>query len=85
MRFIADHGDKVCRMIACALCTGPVRKLFMRPVVWFLCNCVEHRFQIAAVHKFVSLMGTDPFMPIIRLAERTNPLKVRLSRVAKGG
>lgn len=84
MRFIALHGAKVSRMIACALCVGPVRRLFMRPVSWFVRNCVETRYQVAAAAKFVSLMGTDPFIPIIRLAERTNPMTPRLSRAAKG-
>lgn len=84
MRFIAEHGRKVSRMIACAICTGPLRRLFLRPVSWFIRNCVEQRYQIAAVCKFVSLMGTDPFIPIIRLAERTNPMKLRLSRPMEG-
>ena len=83
MRFIADHGAKICHMIACAICVGPIRRRFLRPVSWFIRNCVEHRYQIGAIHRFVSLMGTDPFTNIIRLAERTNPMKPRLSRKAK--
>lgn len=83
MRFIADHGAKICRMIAYAVCVGPVRRLFLRPVSWFIRNCVEHRYQIEAIRRFVILMGTDPFTNIIRLAERTNPMKPRLSRKAK--
>lgn len=84
MRFIALHGHKISRMIACALCVGPVRRRFLRPVSWFLRNCVEIRYQMAAARKFVSLMGTDPFTDIIRLAERTNPMKPRLSHQHKG-
>jgi len=84
MRFIAEHGSKISRMIAYAICVGPVKRLFLRPVSWFVRNCVEQRYQFAAIRKFVSLMGTDPFMPIIRLAERTNPMKPRLSREAEG-
>ncbi len=83
MRFIAEHGSKLCHMIACAICVGVVRRHFIRPVSWFIRNCVEQRYQIAAVCRFVSLMGTDPFTPIIRLAERTNPMKLRLSRKMK--
>ena len=30
------------------------------------------------------LMGTDPFIPIIRSAERTNPMSLRLSQRKKG-
>lgn len=84
MRFIAMHGDKICRMIACAICVGPVRRLLMRPVAWFIRHCVEWHIQLAAIRKFVSLMGTDPFIPIIRLAQRTNPMKPRLSHKATG-
>ena len=84
MRFIAMHGHKISRMIACAICVGPVRRRFLRPVSWFISNCVEIRYQVAAAHRFVSLMGTDPFISIIRLAERTNPMKPRLSRQTKG-
>lgn len=84
MRFIAMHGHKISRMIACAICVGPVRRWFLRPVSWFVRNCVEIRYQVAAAHRFVSLMGTDPFISIIRLAERTNPMKPRLSRQRKG-
>ncbi len=83
MRFIAEHGAKISRMIACAICVGPIRRLFIRPTTWFIRNCVEHRYQIGAIQRFVSLMGTDPFTNIIRLAERTNPMKPRLSRRAK--
>lgn len=84
MRFIAEHGKKISRMIAYMICIGPVKRLFVRPMSWFIRNCVEQRYQIAAIHKFVSLMGTDPFIPIIRLAERTNPMKLRLSHQEKG-
>lgn len=80
MQFLARHGSKISRMIACAVCVGPIRRLFMRPVSWFIRNCVEQRYQIAAVTRFVSLMGTDPFIDIIRLAERTNPMRLRLSQ-----
>ncbi len=43
-----------------------------------------HDYMLAAMMRFVTLMGTDPFLPIIRLAERTNPMKPRLSRDATG-
>lgn len=84
MRFMAKHGAALCRMIAYTICVGPVRRLFVRSVSWFIRNCVEQHIILAAAQKFVSLMGTDPFIPIIRLAERTNPMKLRLSRAAKG-
>ena len=39
---------------------------------------------VGAIKRFVSLMGTDPFIPIIRSAERTNPMSLRLSQRKKG-
>lgn len=85
MAFMAEHGGKVAAMLADAICVGAVRRLFVRAVAWFVRNCVEHRMLMAAMRKLVSLMSTDPFIPIIRSAERTNPLKPRLSRDAEGG
>ena len=84
MRFIAHHGSKISRMIAYTICVGPLKRMLLRPVSWFIKNCVEIRYQVAAVHRFVSLMGTDPFIDIIRLAEKTNPMRLRLSRQPKG-
>lgn len=80
MRFLADHGDKVCRMIALTL----GRTSFVKPLAWFVRHFIKYEYQMAAVRKFVSLMGTDPFIPIIRSAELTNPLTVRLSQSVKG-
>ena len=84
MRFIAEHGSKVCQMLACAICVGSIKRLFTIPMTWFIKHCIEPRYLFAAIRKFVSLMGTDPFIPIIRSAERTNPMKLRLSRHTKG-
>lgn len=80
MRFLAEHGDKICRMIALTL----GRRAYVRPLTWIVRHFVGYEYQMAAVRKFVSLMGTDPFIPIIRSAERTNPMKLRLSQKRKG-
>ncbi len=80
MRFLADHGGKICRMIALTLGSS----LWVKPLTWFVRHFVRHEYQMAAVRKFVSLMGTDPFMNIIRSAERTNPMKLRLSQGRRG-
>ena len=80
MRFLADHGGKICRMIA--LTIG--RRSLVKPLTWFVRHFVRYEYQMAAVRKFVSLMGTDPFIPIIRSAEKTNPMKLRLSQKRKG-
>lgn len=80
MQFLADNGDKICRMIALTL----GRTVFSKPLTWFVKHFVRYEYQIAAVRKFVSLMGTDPFIPIIKSAEKTNPMKLRLSQKRKG-
>ena len=80
MRFLAEHGGKICRMIALTI----VRRPFVRPLTWFIRHFVKYEHQMGAVRKFVSLMGTDPFIPIIRSAEKTNPMKLRLSQKKKG-
>ena len=80
MRFFVDHGDKICRMIALTIGSTSL----VKPLTWFVRHFVRYEYQMAAVRKFVSLMGTDPFIPIIRSAEKTNPMKLRLSQKKKG-
>lgn len=80
MRFLAEHGNKVCRMIALTL----GRTIYVKPLTWFVRHFVHYKYQIAAVKEFVRLMGTDPFIPIIRSAEKTNPMRLRLSQKKKG-
>lgn len=85
MRFLAEHGKKVSRMLAYTICRGAFsRRFLLWAVSWFLRNFVEQRYLIGTVKRFVSLMGTDPFIPIIRSAERTNPMKLRTSQKKKG-
>ncbi len=84
MAFMAEHGVRISEMVACALCVGSVREHFIRPVAWLLRHCVEHRYLLGAADAFAGMMGTGPFMSIIRLAERTNPLKPRLSQIPEG-
>lgn len=85
MRFLADHGAKIADMIALTICRGPLRRrLLMRPMAWAVRHWMSNEHLLGAMRRFVSLMGTDPFMPIIRSAERTNPMKPRLSQRMKG-
>lgn len=85
MQFMAEHGKNLSLIMAYTVCLGYVsRHLFVRLTAWAIRNFVEYKYQIAAVRKFESLMGTDPFLPIIRSAERTNPMKLRLSQKRKG-
>lgn len=85
MRFIADHGGEVSLMIAYTICRGWwSRHLLVRFVSWIIRNWMENDYLLASMKKFVGLMGTDPFIPIIRSAEVANPMKLRLSQKRKG-
>ena len=85
MAFIAMHGKELSRMIALTICRGWwSRHLLLRPTAWFVRNMMEPEYITGAIKRFVSLMGTDPFIPIIRSAEMTNPMKLRLSQEKKG-
>jgi hypothetical protein len=85
MTFIAEHGEELSRMIAYTICRGWwSRHLLLWPTAWFVRNMMEASYITGAIKRFVSLMGTDPFIPIIRSAEKTNPMTLRLSQKKKG-
>lgn len=84
LRFMAKKGKALSRMVALCICRGVVKRRFIGLASWALRSMVEPRMLVAAVQRFVSLLGTDPFMSIIRSAERTNPMKLRLSQGKKG-
>lgn len=85
MSFIAVHGKAVSRMIAYTLCRGWwSRHLFVGLTAWWVRQFMEPAYMEAAMQNFVLLLGTDPFMSIIRSAERTNPMKLRLSQRKMG-
>ena len=85
MRFIAKHGKCLSRIIAYTVCRGYIsRHLFVGLTAWLVRNFVAYQYQVAATEQFERLMGTGPFMSIIRSAERTNPMKLRLSQKKKG-
>ncbi|MCS2388361.1 hypothetical protein NXV57_11380 [Bacteroides thetaiotaomicron] len=86
MQFLASHGKAVSRMVAYTLCRGPFsRRVLLRPVAWLIRNFMEQRYLVGAIKRFVSLMGTDPFIPIIRSAERTNPMSLETEPKKEGG
>ena len=85
MQFLVNHGKKVSRMLAYMICRGYLaRKFGVWLTSWFIRNFMTHEYQMEVMKKFVTLMGTDPFIPIIRSAEMSNPMKLRLSRRKKG-
>ena len=81
MEFLAKHGKKLSRMIAL---TMPHWWLPTCVLSWLVRRWMKWEYQKAAFEKFVTLMGTASFTPIIRSAEMSNPMKLRLSRKKKG-
>lgn len=81
MAFLAKHGKKLSRMIAL---TMPHWWLPTCVLSWFIRHRMKWEYQKAAFEKFVTLMGTESFTPIIRSAEIANPMKLRLSQGRKG-
>lgn len=86
MQFLARHGKEVSRMVAYTLCRGWLSRRW--PVVplaaWFVRNFMETEYLMGVIKRFISLMGTDPFMSIIKSAERMNPMKLRTSQRKTG-
>ena len=83
--FLVRHGKKLSRMIAYMICRGYFsRTCGVWLVAWFIRNFMTHEYQVEVMKKFISLMGTDPFIPIIRSAELTNPMRLRLSQSTEG-
>lgn len=86
MQFMAAHGKEVSRMIALTLCRGWLSRRWpvIGIVAWAVRNFMEQEMITGVIKRWVSLMGTDPFMIIIKSAERTNPMKLRVSQREKG-
>lgn len=85
MRFLAEHGRRVARMIALTVCRGPLKRRLLVPLLsWAIREWMGQEYLMGAMTRFVALMGTSPFIPIIASAERTNPMTPRTSHVKKG-
>jgi len=81
MRFLARHGRTLSRIIAL---TMERRWLPVWLLSWLVRHWMKWEYQKAAFSQFVLLMGTQSFIPIIRSAGMTNPMKLRLSHGRKG-
>ena len=81
MVFLTKHGKKLSRIIALTMGHWwlPISVLS-----WFVRRFMKWEYQKNAFEQFVTLMGTQSFIPIIRSAELTNPMKLRLSQRKKG-
>ncbi|WP_311378410.1 hypothetical protein [Alloprevotella tannerae] len=82
MRFIAKHGKTISEMVALTMCGKWWKPMWL--VAWILRHCVDNLYLQVAMMKFVLLLGTESFTNIIRSAEMTNPMKLRLSQRKKG-
>jgi hypothetical protein len=85
MKFLAEHGKDIARMMAMAVCCTTSRtRLFGRLLTWIIIHYVEDIYLKAALMNFILLLGTGAFTNIIRSVEMTNPMKLRLSHKRKG-
>ena len=82
MRFIAEHGKTISDMVALTMCGKWWKPVWL--VSWILRHWVDNLYMQVAMMKFVLLLGTESFTNIIRSAEMTNPMKLRLSQKKKG-
>ena len=81
MRFFAEHGRKLSRMIALTMQHWWLPTCVLS---WFIRHYMKWEYQQGAFEKFISLMGTQAFINIIRSAEIANPMKLRLSHGKRG-
>lgn len=82
MCFIAEHGKTISDMVALTMCGKWWKPVWL--VSWILRHWVDNLYMQVAMMKFVLLLGTENFTNIIRSAEMTNPMKLRLSQKKKG-
>ena len=82
MCFIAEHGKTISDMVALTMCGKWWKPVWL--VSWILRHWVDNLYMQVALMKFVLLLGTESFTNIIRSAEMTNPMKLRLSQKKKG-
>lgn len=82
MCFIAEHGKTISDMVALTMCGKWWKPMWL--VSWILRHWVDNLYMQVALMKFVLLLGTESFTNIIRSAEMTNPLQLRLSQKKKG-
>ena len=82
MCFIAEHGKTISDMVALTMCGKWWKPVWL--VSWILRHWVDNLYMQVALMKFVLLLGTESFTNIIRSAEMTNPMMLRLSQKKKG-
>lgn len=85
MEFLDKHGKRISKMIALTICRGFFSGWIFSPLMAFIIRWfVPDIFLQGANLNFISLLGTRNFLNIIKSAERTNPLRPKLSQKGKG-
>ena len=86
LEFMAKHGYDVSRMVSVGIARGWLTgMLFGRLVAWYLRWRVHPLFLSEVVIQLIDHTNLDPFKNIIRLAERINLMKPRLSHKKENG
>lgn len=84
--FLAAHGPKVAKMVALTVLRGTVSGYLLADLLkWLILWFMPYRYFWEANLRFMELLGTKPFMIIIRSVEIANPLKPRLSQKERKG
>lgn len=79
--FLAMHGKTISKMVALTVCRGAITGiLFASMLAWLIRWFTPNEYLQAANLRFITLIGTKPFMNIIRSAEMSNPMTPRLSQ-----
>lgn len=84
MEFLVKHGSKIAGMIALTMRRGWKRFIPQSVIAWVVSHFMSNEHLLGAMKRFVTLMGTDPFIDIIKSAEMTNPMRLRMSQEKKG-
>ncbi len=84
IRFLAEHGRRLCLAIAYAVCGGFLSgRILARPLAWLIRRAVPREYIFEAQRCFIALHSTRDFMPTIAWAEAANPLTPDASRAGK--
>mgnify|MGYP000535740021 CR=1 FL=1 len=82
--FMALHGKEVANMLSLIICRNGFFRPFSGLLKWFVIWAVPMEYSFAAHVSFMEMLGTSPFSPIIRSAEKLNPMTPHLSHKTKG-
>ena len=85
MAFIAQHGKRISLIIALTIFRDGISSPFSPLLAWFIRKMVSDHHLKGVFSVFISLMGTQNFIDIIRSVETVNPMKPKLSQKGRKG